>query len=1066
MQYYPRDTEITRLRQFVDRVRALRYGHHVGIDVRYTYDQQNPILIEELASRQWLPIHEGTRWGELWGSAWFHMTGVVPNSHRGNQVVALIDVGSEACVFRNERPYQGLTDERSGEGRVGRKRRVHMFSSAVGGEDVSLLVEAGANAINGYEGHNRFVLRQAQLAVLRADYEQLALDLEFLLELVAALPPADVRGRRVLRGLADAARVWADGHGIADVQRICRNLLKSPAAASATTAWSVGHGHLDLAWLWPERETRRKAGRTFATALRLLQTFPDYFFGASQPQIYEWVREDYPALFDEIAKAVADGRWECQGAAWVEPDTNLPSGESLVRQFLYGKRFFRTTFGVDVTNLWLPDAFGYSAALPQIMKLADIEYLVSQKLSWNEINRFPHHTFDWEGIDGSRVRVHFLAADTYNNDNTPGALIAAQERFAQADVSADWLNLFGVGDGGGGPSRRHVEFARRAHDTEGAPKVRMSTARAFFDTIADIPASRLPLWRGELYLEKHRGTYTTQAEIKRLNRRIEHAIHDCEFLSVLSGCDQRERLCMVWKSALMQQFHDILPGSSIARVNREARRRMTVDLATVADLTRESLTALFGSEPDTPPPGFVVINTLSWERHELVPIPWSGDHTALLSNESGVAIPVQREVGTLLVPLKLPPMGYVTLTVDSSKTGTTALRQQAAAADEKAAKEHGAEERRRLALWRGSRAPERPVAIDADSGLLENSRIRVCLEQDGTIRSIYDKHRRCEALAGAANRLLLWEDYPYGWDAWDISYYYRETEPEQARLVERGVTENGPLRGVVRQSLSIGRSRITQDIILEAETSLLRIDCKVEWAEDHRQLRVVSEPEVNTDSATYEIQFGVVKRPTHENTSWDAAKFEVPGHRFADFSQADYGFAIVNDSKYGYRAKNGALELTLLRSPSAPDPTADRGIHRFSFAYFPHAGRFEDSAVLERAHELNSPPIVRPIEGEPAFGSTPFSAFELSNETVKLETVKPAEDGAGVILRLYETRGGSPTVVIRSSWPIRHVEEVNLLEESFTDFVRHGPSMENGSGTVVRLGFGPFQVRSVRLQFA
>lgn len=1064
MTYAPRDIEITRLRQFVDRVRELRYEHRVGLDVRYTYDSQGPIPSEELGTRQWLPIREGTGWGELWGSAWFHMTGEVPDTHHGSRVVALIDVGSEACVFRDGRPYQGLTDLRSGDGRAGRKRRVDILTAAVGGEDVSLLIEAGANAINGSEGHDRFVLVQAELAAVRPEYEQLAFDLEFLLDLAAALPPSDARGRRVLRELSDAAGAWADGAGIADVRRICRNLLELRAAASATTAWSVGHGHLDLAWLWPDRETRRKAGRTFATALRLLETFPDYVFGASQPQVYEWVREDYPELFDEIAKAVADGRWECQGAGWVEPDTNLPSGESLVRQVLYGKQFFQTSFGVDVTNLWLPDAFGYSAALPQIMRLAGIEYLVSQKLSWNEINRFPHHTFDWEGIDGSRVRVHFLPAETYNNDNAPAGLIAAQERFAQADVSTNWLNPFGVGDGGGGPSRRHLEFARRAGDTDGLPRVRMSTATAFLDTIAEIPASRLPLWRGELYLEKHRGTYTTQAEIKRLNRRSEQALHDCEFLAVLSGREQRDRLSRVWKSTLLQQFHDILPGSSIERVNREARHRMTANLDTVEELASESLSALFGKEPDIPE-RFVVVNTLSWERHELVSIPWSGSEPAVVRSESGIAVPVQREPGTLLVPLKLPPMGYTTLAIDSAKMDPAA-EGRTAIADEQPARDRGAEDGERLAIWRGSRASQRPVSIHADEEALENSRIRVSLGQDGTILSIYDKHRRREVLSGAANRLLLWEDYPYAWDAWDISYYYRETEPEQALLIERGVTENGPLRAVVRQSLSVGHSRVTQHIILEAETSLVRIDCEVEWMEDHRQLRVVCEPDIYSDSATYEVQFGTVRRPTHENTSWEAAKFEVPGHRFLDYSQFDYGLAVLNDSKYGYRAQNGALELTLLRSPSAPDPTADRGTHRFSFAYFPHAGRFEDSAALERAHELNAPPIVRPTESEPVFGGAPFSAFELSNETVKLETVKPAEDGAGVILRLYETRGGSPTVVIRSSWPIRHVEEVNLLEESVTDALRHGPSVENGGGTAVRLGFGPFQIRSLRVQFA
>ncbi|HKJ86370.1 MAG TPA: alpha-mannosidase, partial [Spirochaetia bacterium] len=520
-----------RIRQFIDRVVAQRYGATSPLEATFTYDKSHPIPIEALDSRNWKPIRTGTHWGKLWGSAWFKFRGTVPASMAGREVVALVDLGSEGCVFRDGTPYQGLTDvPRTGRFGTG-KRRIVLFPEAKGGEEVDLLVEAAANALFGYRDHNEFVFHQAELAVFDSEVWRLGMDLEFLFQLSESLPERGVRARRILSGLNEAANAWSDGEGRAEVARICADLLKPRANASATTAWSVGHAHLDLGWLWPVRETRRKAGRTFSTALRMLEEYPDYVFGTSQPQALAWVKEDYPTLYEEIRGAVAGGRWECQGAMWVEPDMNLTSGESLVRQLLYGKRFFRGEFGVDVKNLWLPDVFGYSAALPQILKLAGVDVFMTQKISWNESNTFPHHTFDWEGIDGTKIRTHFLPTNTYNAANVPGEMIEAEKRFAQADVSGDWLNLYGIGDGGGGPSRRHIEYALRSQKTEGLPRLKLAPADEFLKRVAKIPADRLPLWRGELYLELHRGTYTTQGRIKHLNRRLELTLRDAEFLS-------------------------------------------------------------------------------------------------------------------------------------------------------------------------------------------------------------------------------------------------------------------------------------------------------------------------------------------------------------------------------------------------------------------------------------------------------------------------------------------------------------------------------------------------------
>ncbi|MFW6261146.1 MAG: alpha-mannosidase [Spirochaetota bacterium] len=1038
---------LRRIEQFVERVQELRYRDRCPLEATYTYDRREPIPIGELDRRKWKPITPGTRWGELWGSAWFRLTGAIPESFAGEEVVALVDLGSEGCVFVDGTPWQGLTDvPRTGRRHGTGKRRVGLSQKASGGESVDLLIEAGANALFGYHGHHEFVFAQAELAVFDRDTWQLGIDLEFLLELATELPQESVRARRLLEGLNRAANVWADGEGADEVRSICASLLKQKAVPSATTVWSVGHAHLDLGWLWPVRETRRKAGRTFATALRLLDEYPDYVFGASQPQALAWVKEDYPKLYELIRKAVADGRWECQGAMWVEPDMNVPGGEALARQLLYGIRFFENEFGKRVTNLWLPDVFGYSAALPQLLRLAGVDSFMTQKISWNESTTFPHHTFEWEGIDGTRVRTHFLPTNTYNAENTAQELIAGEQRFAQADVSDDWLNLYGIGDGGGGPSRKHVEFARRAANTEGMPRVKMAPAERFFARIAKIPAERLPLWRGELYLELHRGTYTTQSALKRLNRRLELTLRDAEYLATVSGVDQREAIERIWKNTLLNQFHDILPGSSITRVYDTAREESERNLAELERLIEASLTKLHGRPPRSPR-AFAVHNTLSWERRAIVRVPWSDRRVPVLADASGESLVAQPVEGGVLVRVTVPPMGWTSVDATGSGSGVGADRDDA---------------RTRRADGSGDvPSAARITPVTASETRLENALVRVDLAGDGTIGSIYDKEHRREALADGANRLLLWEDLPYSWDAWDISHYYRETRPEQAVLTERRLVESGPLRAVVEQVLVVGESTIRQRIVLEADARLVLVENDVDWRESHRQLRAQAVPAIHAEEATYEIQYGTVRRPAHANTLQDAAKFEVAGQRFADLSQPDYGVGLVNDSKYGHYIRDGVMELTLLRSPKDPDPQADMGFHRFTYGYYPHAGGWETSDLLERAHELNSPPLVRATS---AVGDA-ASEFDVVGGAVKIEAVKPAEDGEGVVLRLYETRGTDREVVLRFRGSVSRVDEVNLIEEAPKRLRGAREARADGYASEIRLRFSPYRIRTLRVVY-
>ncbi|MCF7815264.1 MAG: alpha-mannosidase 2c1, partial [Candidatus Cloacimonetes bacterium] len=524
---------IQRIQRFADRINKLRYTDPKPLSASFIYDKIDPIPYGTALKSEFKAIKIGEEWGELWGCAWFKFVGKIPTEFRGKEVGALFDLNGEGCVWKDGSPWLGLTNKIHWDLRSG-KYFVPLFDNAEGGEEVDLLVEAGANGLFG-SGQNDYRLQQAEIVIVNRDIIKLDLDLKVLINLFESLQENSPRRNKIIYGLNEVCNAWNDGKGIGKCLEITSDLLSNPANTSSLTAYSIGHAHLDLAWLWPVRETKRKGGRTFATALKLMEEYPEYKFGASQPQLYEWIKTDYPQLYERVKQAIADGRWEVQGAMWVEPDMNLAGGEALIRQCMYGKRFYQEEFGIDVKNLWLPDVFGYSAALPQILKKCGVDVFMTQKISWNETNIFPHHTFYWEGIDGTKILTHFLPTNDYNLANLPSQMIASEKRYAQNDVSDEFLNLYGIGDGGGGPSFEHIEMGLLQQNLEGVPRFKFAFAKEFFDKIAEIPAEKLPTWVGELYLELHRGTYTTQSLMKKHNRKLEQKLHDVEFLGVLAG---------------------------------------------------------------------------------------------------------------------------------------------------------------------------------------------------------------------------------------------------------------------------------------------------------------------------------------------------------------------------------------------------------------------------------------------------------------------------------------------------------------------------------------------------
>lgn len=995
--------------RFSEELEGAWYSEMQELSVRFAYNAETPITRKNYEALPYKTIKIGEKWGNLWGSAWFKFTGQTPKAWQGREVVALVDIGGEGLVYKDGTPFQGITHK--GAGYFTRKRRIPLFKEAAGGETIAFDIEAGANELFGYHGKtDGFHLHQAVLACYNEPLFQFAVGFKFLAELAASLESQTPRAKRLYAGLEKIIALYYNNNFL-QAQKLLQELYRPKAHASSIKFWSVGHAHIDLAWLWPLRETRRKTARTFATALQLLSEYPDYIFGASQPQQFAWLKEDHPDLYQRVKEAVKQGRLELQGAMWCEPDTNLPSGESLARQCVYGRRFFREEFGVEVDNLWLPDVFGYSAALPQILKKCGVHYFLTQKMSWNDTNRLPFHTFNWQGLDGSSVLTHFPPNDTYNSSSTPELMIAAERRFAQSAIQSDAMNLFGEGDGGGGPGRKHLEYVKRGADTEGMPRLAFGRAKAFFKKITG--SKNLPVWSGELYFETHRGTYTSQARVKKNNKELETALKFAEFLAFAADKEYRKELEAVWKEALLLQFHDILPGSSIAWVYEEAQRIYEAAFAKLAQIKQSCFEKLYGKAGQK---HYAVCNALSWARTEIIAIPQAGRAFQGACDSGGRVLPSCLYEGSLYVEAALPAFGTAAITLTD-------------------------------------RPYTESGAVKIAGLMLENRFLKIKMNADGSIASLFNKRLKRESLQGPANRLLLWPDKPVDYHAWDIDYTYRDMLPKQAKLTHMEPFSTCLFAGF-KLVFALGeRSVLEQKIVLEKDAKVLKVFNKADWQEREIMLRMHTVSGVKANEASYETQFGIVKRPTHNNTSWQQAQFEVCGHRFADMSEPDFGLALLSCGKYGYRIKQHEMELNLLRSPDDPDPLADQGRHEFAFAFYPHEGDFERSNVWQTAHAFNEAPELYGCAEPPQ----ETSLFAIEGAGVKLETVKRADLSEGVLLRFYETVGRSATVSFRSAKVWKALAECDLEENII--------KQESQTAALAKLKFKPFEIKSYIMHF-
>ena len=974
----------TDLRAKMEQLLAAVEQEHAPLDLTAYAMRGEPVTFADAERGDYKPFHVGDKWGPPWSTTWFHVRGRVPNEWIGKSVVAVFDIGfqgntgftCEALAWRHGKPWRGVDPNHRWLPISSAEVDFYLEASAIPTAVVAGPAKAPSMIALRDSPDPAFAFRQAELRIQDQSARKLALDFKVLYELALALPEGDRRAQ-----IFDSLNRFTHS---SDPKRLEVALSRPSTSTHRVTA--VGHAHIDTAWLWPLRETRRKSARTFSTALALMDEHPDYRFACSQPAQYAWMKESYPTIFEGIRKKVAAGQWEPVGSMWVEADCNIPSGEALVRQFLHGKRFFMQEFGVDTRELWLPDVFGYPASLPQLIAESGGEYFLTQKLSWNDTNKPAHHTFMWEGIDGTAIFTHFPPADTYNGDFTASQIVRSVADFKDRDRSSRSLYLYGWGDGGGGPEPDMIESAHRMRSVDGAPRVELGRAADFFARAKE-EAHDLTTWVGELYFELHRGTYTSQARTKRLNRRAEQALREAEIWSVAVGQGYpRDVFDSNWKRLLINQFHDILPGSSIDWVYEDAERELESVIEIAGGVTTSAQSRLAGSGDN-----LVVFNVNSHERREVV------------------------EVGGQPIAVEAPPCGWTSLN--------------------------------------GS-APIQVPPVSVSGRAMENSLLRVTWDDRGLLTSIWDKEANREVLApgGLGNALLLHDDNPKNWDAWDVDADYRKNFVPVTQLGNAQVEMEGPLRAAVRFTRAFGSSKLEQRMILDAGSRVLRFETDVDWQEEHKFLKVAFPVGVRSARATYEIQFGHVERSTHANTSWDQARFEVCAHRWADLGEPGYGVALLNDCKYGYDILGSVMRLSLLRAPTHPDPTADRGMHRFTYALMPHRGDFRAAGVIAAAEDLNNP--LRVVHGGIQSGER-RSLIEIDSRQAVVEAIKRAEDSDAVIVRMYEAWGGHCRVRVRTSLPAARAFLCDLLE-------RHREEIDVRDGQL-ELDLTPFKILTLKL---
>ena len=873
-----------------------------------------PIKWEDLDKSKFKNMRFMQKWADKFGCAWFRFTGTVPEAGKGKRVVARIKLQGEGLVYdKDGHVLQGITQVLSKgdlfHSTIG-KQIVDISPCAEGGEEVELYVDAGFNGKLRFENMSAH-LRRYDLAVMDEelnsyyyDYIEAYFLMCKLLGDAEGMKDSDVgkaevysaRAKELDEGMKNAWKVFKE-QGASKAREALAPVLFRPIDYPAVTHYAVGHAHIDLAWLWPLRETRRKIGRTFANQLRNIKKYDNFIFAESQAQMFTWLKEDYPEVFEQVKKYVDEGRIELQGGMWVESDCNLPSGESWIRQFLYGKRYFKEEFGKDMKMCWLPDCFGFPATLPQVIKGCGMDYFMTIKIMSNTVNEFPHSSFKWKGLDGSEVLAHMEPAGDYNSGASPLAIFKSNKRNKEKESVPVCLLLYGDGDGGGGPGEGHIEYVSRMQKgIYGLAPVKPSKAIDFFEELEKYN-DVIPEYDGELYYERHQGTYTSQAAAKLWNRRMENMLHLVELLGAegkLRGVSYDRALVeSIWKEVLLYQFHDILPGSSIKRVYDESRERYKELYKQIQGVAAKLIDDMSSGESEE----YTAINPVDFARKEFIRVEDKWYSVDLPAMGAGKIAPVEN------------------MDVSSLTFGENTI---------------------------------------------SNGLITITFGKGGEITSLFDVKNAKELVREGQyfNKLTVYEDPFMYYNAWDIRMDYDKLKKHSLKL-EGSDTYIDGVRVVRRNRYRFMDSQFEQTVALTLGDTLVQFDMDADWHEELKMLRADFIPSVFADKVKCDIQFGQIDRSTKNDTSIEQAQFEVCAHKFVNLDGEDYSLALFNRCKYGHKVKEGMLSLALLRAPRFPDPECDRGSHHISYALYPHKEKFEESDVKARAYCYNNVVMLR-----------------------------------------------------------------------------------------------------------
>lgn len=1004
-----------KLKRNIQKLEVLRYRERMEIPVFEKSEEnfgrtgERPEEITFLSE-----FKKGDFWQGRGNYIWIRQKVSVPALWQGKKIAGIFNFGKtgdgynsgfEGLLYLDGEPYTG----------IGSWHEEVIFPTEIAGKEITLEIRLWAGLEGGGEPVNQIhQFKQAELCILDETVDDLYYTSRAMLETAEKLTEKDAVGSALLRAL-DRAHLAVDWRSqgseafYASLEKalsIAKEEMKACGQPMPVTVHTVGHSHIDVAWLWQLKHTREKAARTFSTALTLMEQYPEFVFLQSQPQLYKYIKQDYPDIFERIKKAVAAGNWEPNGGMWVEADCNIVSGESLVRQFLKGREFFRKEFGAVSNVLWLPDVFGYSWALPQILKKSGIDVFMTIKISWNQYNQMPHDTFIWRGIDGTEVLTHFMStpaiddsgAYTYNGKIDPESVIGAWDLYHDKEVNNDLLLAYGYGDGGGGVNRDMLEMGRHLSEMPGHPVVVPGKAGEYFDRLLECVKDTdryVHTWDGELYLEYHRGTYTSQARNKRYNRKTELLLREAEWLSAMASRKkdswavyEKEQIDSAWEILLRNQFHDIIPGSSIHEVYEDSREEYEQALEILNGVKDRALELLV---KDSGEDSAVLVNSSSFDRNDLAFVPDTRDAGAgNWYDGEGNALKTVREEGGWLVDAGV---------VKANSLKNIYFR-----------KEDSAEE----------------FSAGEFSGEVDTPYYHVVWNEKGQMVSLYDKENNREVIpAGSVgNQLVVYEDRPLRFDAWDIDLFYKEKAYEVEELISSAV-ETSALRTDVKMSWKYQNSVIQQEIRFYHHDRRIDFVTNADWNEHQQLLKVLFPVDIRSTEAVFDIQYGNVKRPTHGNTSWDMAKFEMVGHQWADLSETGYGVSLMNDCKYGYSAFDNVLGLSLIKSGVYPDTQADQGHHTFTYALYPHSGSWQEAGVAQSAWHLNNPLYA-------VWGSTEEenSFCKVSAENVMIDSVKKAENGEEMIVRIHEYEGMRNACALETGFKIQEWREVNLMEES------------------------------------